>query len=164
MNHTFLTIAAACDVTKDQVKYAYRKIEAELGQVIKGTRTFTDDESKQIIAAGNLDPLSVALSTEVVIEECALDNYNPAAFMGSIQSYSPADDSALIDQGNEALRYLQNQSTAANNAGINALIASRRNNGRKLGAMLAQVELGTALQEEQAIKDSFFQNQGLAQS
>lgn len=162
MNHTFLTIADACEVTKDQVKYAYRKLETELGQVIKGTRTFTDDERNQIVEAGKFDPLSVALSTEIVVEDCALDSYNPAAFMSALKTYTPADDSALIDQGNEALKYLQTQATAANSAGINALIATRRNNGRKLGAMLAQVELGTALQEEQSIKEQFFQSQGLA--
>ena len=161
MNHTFLSIANACNVSKDQVKYAYRKLETELGQVVKGTRTFTDDERDQIVKAGNFDPLSVALSTEVVIEDCALDAYDPAAFMGALTTYQAGDDSALIEKGNEALNYLQTQATASSNAGINALIASRRNNGRKLGAMLAQVELGTALQEEQAIKAQFFQSQGL---
>ena len=85
MNHTFLSIADACKVTKDQVKYAYRKLESELGQVVKGTRTFTDEERDQIVQAGNFDPLSVALSTEVVIEDCALDNYNPAAFMSALR-------------------------------------------------------------------------------
>lgn len=161
MNHTYLTIANTCNATKDQVKYAYRKLEIELGQVVKGTRRFSDDERDQIVKAGNFDPLSVALSTEVVVEDCALDTYDPAAFMGALTTYQAGDDSALIEKGNEALNYLQTQATASSNAGINALIASRRNNGRKLGAMLAQVELGTALQEEQAIKAQFFKSQGL---
>lgn len=161
MSHTFSTIARDCGVNKDQVKYAYRKLESELGQLIQGTRTFTDDERDQIVESGKFDPLALALSTEVVVGDCALDSYNPAAFMGQLRTYTPADDSDLIAKGNEALKLLQAQAQAASNSGINALIQSRRNNGRKLGAMLAQVELGTALQQEQAIKDQFFQAQGL---
>ena len=163
MSHTFSTIARDCGVKKDQVKYAYRKLDSDLGQIIQGTRTFTDEEKNQIVRSGNFDPLALALATEVVIDDCALDNYDPAAFMGELKAYTPADDSNLIERGNEALKRLQAQAQAASNSGINALIQSRRNNGRKLGAMLAQVEIGTALQEEQIIKDQFFQSQGLTE-
>lgn len=161
MNHTYLSIARECGVTKDQVKYAYRKLETELGQVVKGARKFSQGERDRIVAAGNFDPISYALSTVVVEDSNALDNYNPLEFATQLQTYSAADDSALIEKGNQAFAYLQQQAKASNNAGINALIATRRNNGRKLGAMLAQVELGTALQEEAAIKASFFESQGL---
>jgi hypothetical protein len=164
MNHTYLSIARECGVTKDQVKYAYRKLETELGQVVKGSRVFNQDERNQIVKAGKFDPISYALATVVVEDSNALDHYNPLEFATQLKTYRASDESLLIEKGNQAIALLQQQAKLSNNAGINALIANARNDGKKLGATVAQIEIGAMLQEQAALKARFFEAQGLGVS
>lgn len=156
--HTRRTLQIETGAAERTVRRWIKKANVT-GQAIDGVERFTD-EQRGLILSFRTTPKAEVVEAELV-ENSALDLYNPEEFLPAVRDYQPGDDSALITRGNDALSYLQKQAARDANAGINALIADRRNSGRKLGAMLAQVELGTALQEEQAIKARFFEGQGV---
>lgn len=165
--HTFKSIADDAQVTKDTVKYAYRKVRetrelGDIGEIIGNTRRFTESEASLIITTGNFTTYQTVIEAEVVDDGNPLDEFDPLAFVGSSRTYLANDDSGQVSKGEQALEVLQRQSTANHNAGVAALIKQRQNNGLKLGAMLAQVEIGTAIQEADRITADFFKNQGVS--
>lgn len=157
--HTRRTLQIETGAAERTVRRWIKKA-ALTGQAFDGVERFTDEQRNLILSHQSKPKQAEEIEAELV-ETSALDLYNPEEFLPAARTYQPGDDSALITRGNDALNYLQEQAARDANAGINALIADRRNNGRKLGAMLAQVELGTALQEEQTIKARFFEGQGV---
>lgn len=93
-----------------------------------------------------------------------LIRFSPLADIGEATIYIPQDDGDVIEQGELTLRTLHQQSTANHNAGLTALIQQRRNKGRKLGAMLAQVEIAEALKENDRQVAAFLEGEGVQAS
>lgn len=162
MNHTFLSIANECSVKKDAVKYAYRKLGVELGEVVEGTRRFNDSERKQIVESGKFDPAAIVLATEVVPEENPVDSVDLIVCDITPIEYEATAEDPLLDRIGAGLSRIQQQSNANANKGLAVLFANKQRSGRKLGAALAQAEIGAAIKERDRLIGEFLEGEGVA--
>jgi hypothetical protein len=89
-----------------------------------------------------------------------LDSYSPLAGYQN-QEWSYTDTSELVQVGKDALSHLTQSATNNQNSGIAALIEQSRNEGAKLGVLLAQVKLGTAIKTQDEVISDYLKKQGL---
>ena len=161
MSHTFSTIARDCGVNKDQVKYAYRKLENELGQVIKGTRTFTDAERDQIVESGKFDPLALALSTEVVVGPSPFSQLAPTTLDITPRQYTASTTSPDIEKIVASISYAHRQTEANHNAALTEVIRLSAIKGQSLGVAAGQAEYAGFIAGRNQVRDELIKGEGL---
>ena len=93
-----------------------------------------------------------------------LSNFETVVDLRGSVRYTHDDDTLKVDESFDRLLELQSQSQSNTNAGLSALIEQRRNRGRKLGSVLAQVEISEALRENERQVQAFLKGEGLGKS
>ena len=87
--HTVSSLAADCNVSRDQAKYAYRKATrtlGELGKICEGTRYFSNDEKAKIVALGNFSDSTILSADEAKNHAADMEILMPGSVLARYRS------------------------------------------------------------------------------